>query len=132
MHFTVERRRLIKILEAARRKLPGQKIKDTHVRLFACAARVFVEANGVTGGEEALVLQNGDCRVALEPFLGVLKTYSPRKNVTIMVDENALHLYTSSLSVTDYKHQASPPADFLIGRVTDTWITGGKYSDTNE
>jgi hypothetical protein len=26
--------------------LPGQKKKDKEVRLYACAARVFVEANG--------------------------------------------------------------------------------------
>jgi hypothetical protein len=44
MHFTIERKRLIKMLEAVRRKLPGQKKKDKEVRLFACAAYVFVEA----------------------------------------------------------------------------------------
>jgi hypothetical protein len=29
--------------------LPGQKKKDKEVRLYACAARVFVEANGGGG-----------------------------------------------------------------------------------
>lgn len=53
MHFTVERKRLVKMLETIRRKLPGQKKKDETVRLYACAARVFVESNGVTAGEEA-------------------------------------------------------------------------------
>src|SRR5687768_15310473 len=61
MHFTVERARLVKMLESVRRKLPGQKMKDKDVRLFACSARVFVEANGVTAGAEALVLRDGGC-----------------------------------------------------------------------
>ena len=61
MHFTVERKRLVKMLEAARRKWPGQKKKDKQVRLYACAARVFIEANSVTAGEEALVFRDGGC-----------------------------------------------------------------------
>jgi hypothetical protein len=51
MHFTIDRKRLVKMLESVRRKLPGAKKKDKDVRIYACAARVFVEANGVTAGE---------------------------------------------------------------------------------
>lgn len=47
MHFTVDRKRLVKMLEHVRRKLPGVKKKDKNVRIYACSARVFVEANGV-------------------------------------------------------------------------------------
>ena len=54
MHFTIERKRLVKMLQSVRLKLPGQKKQDKTVRLYACVARVFVEANGVTAGEEAL------------------------------------------------------------------------------
>jgi hypothetical protein len=59
MQFSVELKRLIKMIESVRRKLPGAKKKDKDVRIYACAARVFVEANGVTVGEEALVLRDG-------------------------------------------------------------------------
>jgi hypothetical protein len=48
MHFTIDRKRLVKMLESVRRKLSGQKKTDKEVRLYACAARVFVEANGLS------------------------------------------------------------------------------------
>ncbi len=47
MHFTIDRKRLVKMLEHVRRKMPGAKKKDKDVRIYACSARVFVEANGV-------------------------------------------------------------------------------------
>jgi hypothetical protein len=69
MHFIVDRKRLVKMLETVRRKQPGvKKKKDKDVRIYACAARVFVEANGVTAGEEALVLRDGSCYQPLEGF----------------------------------------------------------------
>jgi len=41
MHFTIERKRLVKMLESVRRKLPGQKKKDKEVRFVCvCGARV--------------------------------------------------------------------------------------------
>jgi hypothetical protein len=85
----------------------------------------------VTGGEEALVFQNGGCLVSLEPFLGLLKSYSKRKNITIEVDENSLHVLTSSLSINDYTVNAAPPADFIVGRVTDTWVAGNTTPTLN-
>jgi hypothetical protein len=69
MHFTIDRRRFIKMLESVWRKLPNQKGKQREVRIYSCAARVFVEANGVTAGEEALVLEEGSCFQSMEPFL---------------------------------------------------------------
>lgn len=125
MHFTIELKRLIKMIETVRRKLPGQKKKDKFLRLYACAARVFVEANGVTAGEEALVLRDGGCRQLLEQFLALLKTYSDKENVTIDADEKSLRVFTSTLPVIDFTRDVQPPADFVVGRVTDTWVASG-------
>lgn len=124
MHFTIDRKRLVKMLESVRRKLPGQKKKDKEVRLYACAARVFVEANGVTAGEEALVLRDGGCRQPLEQFLALVKSYANKENVTIEADERALRMFTSTLAVSDFTRDVKPPADFVVGRVTDTWVAG--------
>lgn len=127
MQFTIELKRLIKMTESVRRKLPGQKKKDKHVRLYACAARVFVEANGVTAGEEALVLRDGGCRQPLEQFLALLKSYSTKENVTIEADEKSLRLFTSTVPNFDFTPDVKPPADFVVGKVTDAWITGQKF-----
>ncbi len=126
MHFTVDRKRLVKMLEAVRRKLPGVKKKDKNVRIYACAARVFVEANGVTAGEEALVFRDGGCHQPLEQFLMLLKSYSPKENVTIEADERVLRLFTSTVNVSDYTADVKPPAHFVVGQVADTWVSGGK------
>ena len=126
MHFTVDRKRLVKMLETVRRKLPGVKKKDKNVRIYACAARVFVEANGVTAGEEALVFRDGGCHQPLEQFLSLLKSYSPKDNVTIEADERALKLFTSTVNVSGYTADVKPPAHFVVGRVADTWVAGGE------
>ena len=125
MHFTIERKRLVKMLEIVRRKLPGQKRKDKEVRLYACAARVFVEANGVTAGEEALVLRDGGCRQPLEQFLALVKSYANKENVTIEADELSLRMFTSTRTVSDFTRDVKPPVDFVVGGVTDTWVAGG-------
>ena len=44
MKFTIDRRALVKMLELIGKKTPTQKRRDKQVRLFAFAARVFVEA----------------------------------------------------------------------------------------
>jgi len=126
MHFTIDRKRLIKMLESVRRKLPGAKKKDKDVRIYACAARVFVEANSLTAGEEALVLRDGGCLQPMEQFLALLKSYSTKENVTIEADERSLKLFTSTVGVTGYTPDVKPPAQFLVGPVTDTWVTGQK------
>ena len=126
MHFTIDRKRLVKMIESVRRKLPGAKKKDKNVRIYACATRVFVEANGVTAGEEALVLRDGGCTQPMEQFLMLLKSYSTKENVTIEADERALKLFSSTLNVSGYTPDVKPPADFVVGQVTDTWVSGGR------
>ena len=122
MHFTIERKRLIKMLEHVRRKLPGQKGKDKNVRLYACAARVFVEANSVTAGEESLVLEDGGCLFPLETFLALLRTYPKKKNVTIQADATGLRLFTTTMPVFSYTKNMQAPADFFVGSVNDEWV----------
>ena len=109
MHFTIDRKRLVKMLEHVRRKLPGVKKKDKDVRIYACSARVFVEANGVTAGEEALVFRDGGCTQPMERFLMLLKSYSPKENVTIEADERALKLFNSTLNNSGYTPDVKPP-----------------------
>ena len=123
MHFTIDRKRLVKMIESVRRKLPGAKKRDKDVRIYACAARVFVEANGVTAGEEALVLRDGGCTQPMEQFLMLLKSYSTKENVTIEADERTLKLFNSTLNNSGYTADVKPPAHFVVGQITDTWVT---------
>jgi hypothetical protein len=125
MHFTVECKRLIKMIEAVRRKAPGQKRRDKNLQLFACSARVFVSANGVTAGEEGLVRADGCCNLPLDQFLSILKSYAHKPNLTIEADERSLRHFTTTLSVSGYTKSVKPPADFIVGKVTDTWVSGG-------
>jgi len=124
MHFTIDRKRLIKMIETVHRARPGTRANAKDFRLYACAARVFVEANGMTAGEEALVLRDGGCTQPIKQFLALLKSYSTKENVTIEASERALKLFTSTVGVSGYTASVKPPAIFIVGRVTDTWISG--------
>lgn len=117
MHFTVDYKRLVKMLELAKRKWPGQ-MKDKKVRMYACAARVFIEAESMTSGEEALVFRDGGCRLPLASFLKVLKTYSYKENVTIEADEKVLKMFSTNFPVLDFTPHVNPPASFVVGRVS--------------
>lgn len=61
----------------------------------------------------------------MKRFLMLLKTYYPKKNVTIEANERALTLFTTTLNVSDYIPDVKPPARFIVGSVTDTWVPGG-------
>src|ERR1035437_2059326 len=86
----------------------------------------FEVANGMTAGEEALVLRDGGCIQPMEQFLMLLKSYFTKENVTIEADERALKLFNSTLNNSGYTQDVKPPAKFFVGQVTDTWVAGGE------
>ena len=90
MKFTIERRALIRMVEQMRGKMPGRRRGDVPLKLWACAARVFVTSGGEVAGYEALVFEDGECVVPGRRFSRILKTYKGKKNLTIEVDEKAL------------------------------------------
>ena len=119
MKFTVERAALVKMLKLTGGKSPSQKRKDRLVRLSACAARVFVEANEMTGGVEALVLEDGTCLLPHGMFLKVLQTYASKAHLSIRVDARTLKLGSTTLPVSGYSRTVTPPGDFQVFEVSD-------------
>ena len=70
------------------------------------------------------MLRDGCCRQPLEQFLELVKSYAEKEQVTIQADERALRMFTSTRSVSGFTCDVKPPADFIVGRVTDTWVSG--------
>ena len=124
MRFTVERKALVKMVQCVGKKVPSQKRRENRVRLSACAARVFVEANQTTAGTEALVFEDGTCFIQQDIFLKVLKTYKTKPNVTIEADGRTLRFFSTTLPVTDYSRAVTPPGKFQIFPVTDLSVLG--------
>lgn len=122
MKFTVERvtlERMVAQLKVERgMKGPRQRM----LRLSACAARVFVEANGVTAGIEALVLEDGACNVPRMKFLKVLRTFAPKPNITLSADENGLRIEGFVMKATCFSPTAAAPGEFQVFPVTDGWL----------
>ena len=112
MKFTVERAVPVKMLELVGKKTPTQKRRDKSVRLSACAARVFVEANDSTAGIEALVLEDGTCLLPYDHFLKLLKSHAPRINISMEANETAIRFATTALPVTEYSSAVKPPGQF--------------------
>lgn len=115
---------MIKMLKLVGKKMPGTRRRDSDVRLSACAARVFVEANGSTAGIEALVFGEGTCVVPHETFVELLKSYAPKPNITIEANERAMKFFSTTLPVNGYSHTVKPPGKFQVFAVTDSWVAG--------
>lgn len=111
------------MLEVIGRKSPSQKNRDKQVRLSACAARVFVEANESTGGTEALVFEDGTCLLEHKTFLKLLKTHYPKKNINFEADERKIKFATTTLPVSSYSHSVTSPGIFKVFPVTDAWLS---------
>ena len=131
MKFTVERSTLIKMLQLVGRKMPAQKRRDQQVRLSAWAARVFVEANQSTGGVEALVLQEGTCLLPHDVFVKLLKSYAPKENITVEAGERAIKFGSTTLPVSGFSSTVTPPGQFQVFAVTDTWVASGSQPPSN-
>ena len=102
MHFTVERMALVKMIQLLAGKASGRQRADTHLRLTAAGPRVFVEANQVTCGVEALVLREGTCRIKRGLLLRVLQTYHLRAHMTMDAEGAVLKFGTTTLPVEGY------------------------------
>jgi hypothetical protein len=122
MKFIVERIALVGMIQLLSGKSAGQKRSDRMMRLSACAGRVFVESNQVVAGVEALVLQEGSCRLPRVKFLKIIETFAPKENLTIEVAANRLHIANFSMGAIAYTPEAIAPADFKIFPVTDAWL----------
>ena len=122
MHFTVERLALVKMIQLLAGKASGRKRADTHLRLTAAGPRVFVEANQVTCGVEALVLREGTCRIKHRLLLLVLQTYHPRAHMTVDAEGAVLKLGTTTLAVEGYSPHAIAPGEFQKVSFSDAWL----------
>lgn len=119
MKFTLELPTFVKMLKTVGKKMPGQKRSDGELRLSACSARVFVESNQTVAGIEALVLEDGQCRLPRATFLKVLETYHGRKHLTVEADARGLRIGNFSMAVSGYLPQAVAPGVFQVFPVTD-------------
>jgi hypothetical protein len=127
MRFSVDRLALVKMLKLVQRKAPGAKKRDKLVRLSACPAKVFIEANEAAAGVEALVLEEGTCALPHDILLRLLQSYHPKPQITIEIDARALRMGTTTLNaVVDYSPQSVPPMSYQIFPVTDLGVTGRK------
>lgn len=122
MKFTVERKALEKMLKQVGKRMPGTKRSDSVLRLSACSARVFVQANGVTAGIEALVFEDGTCTLDRKLLTQFVRTYKPKNNLTIEANAKFIEFGGSRLNVLGYSAKATPPGEFQVFPVTDTWV----------
>ena len=126
MKSTVERLALHRMVEQLKIERGVKGPRQRMMRLSACAARVFVEANGVAAGIEALVLEDGACNVPRMKFLKVLRTFAPKQNLTLSANENGLRIEGFVMKATCFSPTAAAPGEFQIFPVTDAWLAKAK------
>jgi hypothetical protein len=132
MKFTVERVALERMVEHLKPERSVKGPRQRMMRLSACAARVFVEANGVAAGIEALVLADGACNVPRMKFLKVLRTFAPKQNLTLSADASGLRIEGFLMKATCFSPVATAPGEFQIFPVTDAWIAQPAKSEPEQ
>jgi len=115
MKFIIEKEQLSRMLKHT-------KGRDDRLRLWACAARVFVESNGVIAGTESLVLEDGACIMPWKALRKLVQAYGSKGNVTVEADATGLRFGNTTLGHLGYTATAVPPAKFDVFAVTGTWI----------
>lgn len=110
------------MLEALAGRPAGRKKADPEVRILACLARVFVEANDVTAGVEALVIQEGACSVPRVKLVQILRTFHPKQNLIIEASANGLKIGGFTMPVIRFSSEAQAPGRFNVYPVTDAWL----------
>jgi hypothetical protein len=129
MKFTVERVALERMVEQLKTERGVKGPRQRMMRLSACAARVFVEANGVAAGIEALVLEEGACNVPRMKFLKVLRTFHPKQNLTLSADASGLRIEGFLMKVTCFSSTTAAPGEFQIFPVTDAWLAQSETAE---
>ncbi|MBA3350887.1 MAG: hypothetical protein H0U23_00405 [Blastocatellia bacterium] len=86
--------------------------KTDTLKLFACAARVFVESKDGVAGIEALVLADGAVSLPAKSFSSVLKTYKGTKFLNFDGSSDGLRINAFTMPVLSYDPTPIPPADF--------------------
>lgn len=124
MKFTIDRRLLIKMIEKTRRGTRYTPNRSRDIYLSACAARVFIIGPVVVMGYEAMVLEDGECRVPAKRFLDILRSYQEKENITIQATAGTLTIARFTMPITGYTASPNPPADFQVFPVTDLRVLG--------
>jgi hypothetical protein len=87
MKVMIARRDLAKMV-ALTRNIGDRHGADTPLSLWACGGKIYVEANDLICGWEALVFEEGICRLSSRRRFGqVLSTLRKKRHLTLEADE---------------------------------------------
>src|ERR1051325_8483282 len=105
MKFVVERLALAKMVALTRN---GERFKADKalLRLWACAGRVFVEAQETICGLESLVLEDGSCVMGRKHFHQLLKSYPGKRHLEMEADAAGLRIGGFSIGLVSYSPHA--------------------------
>ena len=97
---------------ALTRNLTDRPGADTSLLLWACDGKVYVDANDLTCGWEALVFEEGNCRLSSRKRFGqVLSTFKTKRNLLIEADEGWLTIGRFRMTLAFYSPAAANPSE---------------------
>jgi hypothetical protein len=117
MKFTIEREKLLRMLESVSGRDFVEDFGDRKVSISACAPWVFAatEFEGGRGYDQALVLEEGTCVVRCGPLLEILESHPENANVTVEADAQSLRCFWTTVPVEDYSQ--SPTIAGVLQRI---------------
>ena len=109
----MDRRLLVRMLEAAARRAPRRGRPEKMVRLSACRGRVFVEANGKAISARGQVSSAGACLLVHKTVLRLLRGYARHSTkVTFAADASVFRINNGNWPVAAFSHRVFPPAKY--------------------
>jgi hypothetical protein len=119
MKFTIKPKPFITMVNMAGERRPKHKRGGTWVRLLACEDRVCLESGAQAMEAEALIWEEGQCRLSRTRLLQALKRHQGVDKLTIEVDERQLHLDRATIPVSQFSAQATLPPNCQMVLATD-------------
>lgn len=124
MKFTIETEPFIRMVQEAH--ISKAKNGGT-ARLIACRGRVYVEGPSTVAETEALIAEEGQCKVSFEKLMQVLKGLRDEPTLTLQADTTWLRCGTASLPISGFSAYAVAPTRFHVHLASEAGVVSSRF-----
>jgi hypothetical protein len=123
MKFSIETEPFIRMVQEAH----TSNRNGGTARLIACRGRVYVEGQSTVAETEAVIAEEGQCKVSFEKLLQLLKGRRDEPMLTLQADTTWLRCGTASLPISGFSAYAVAPTRFHVHLASETGVVSSKF-----
>lgn len=126
MRFTIEVEPFIRMVEETKGKASPRKVEPM-LRLVACQGRVYVENSATVAETDAAVTEEGQCKVASDKLLRMLRDMREQSSADFEADTAWLRSEQHAIPVSGYTAYAVAPTRFHVYLSTEAGMVPSKF-----